>query len=158
MSYALLPGIINHLPLIQLKYMKAAFSISENRIAPVFDTCERIHLIEIEGGKTGDWSQIVLSGDLPLKKILRLVEMEVDILICGAISRSMSRLIDLYGIQLVPFISGYTDEIVSALISGRHDWSCFAMPGCEAPCRRIRIRGGMAGNGRRRRRSGRKQN
>jgi predicted Fe-Mo cluster-binding NifX family protein len=121
--------------------MRAAFSIWDNHIAPVFDTAEQIRFIDVKSGKAGQWSQIVLPKDLPLQKILRLVEIKVDILLCGAISREMHRLMDLYGINVIPFVTGSLEEIFDAFISGNTDWSAFAMPGCMVPGKRRRSRG-----------------
>jgi len=121
--------------------MRAAFSIWDNRIAPVFDTSERIRIIDVASGKMGDWFQFDLPSDLPLLKILRLTELKVDILVCGAISREMHKLIDAYGIQVVPFVTGDITEISEALVSGQNDWSGFAMPGCDVPGHRRRFRG-----------------
>lgn len=116
--------------------MKAAFSIWENRIAPVFDASNRIRLVEAASGKIVRSENDMLPDDLPVQKALRLAELKTDVLVCGAISRAMHDLIVSYGIRVLPFIAGTLDEIVHAWISDRSDWSCFSMPGCMRGGRR----------------------
>lgn len=125
--------------------MKAVFSTWDNRIAPVFDASNRIHLVEVESGKIVRSEQAILPDDLPVQKALRLAELKADVLVCGAISRDMHDLIVSYGIQVIPFIAGALDEVVPALVSGRSDWTGFSMPGCMGGGRR-RSRG-LGGRG-----------
>lgn len=111
--------------------MKAAFSIWENRIAPVFDASNKIRLVEVEYGKVMHSENVTLPENLPIQKALRLSELKADVLVCGAISRATHDFIISYGIRVIPFIAGTLDEIVRTWISGRSDWSCFSMPGCS---------------------------
>lgn len=111
--------------------MKAAFSIWENRIAPVFDAAAQIRLVEIESGNIVHYDREILPDVLPVQKALRLAEINAEILICGAISKSMFDLIISYGIRVIPFIAGTVDEVVHHWASGLVDWTCFTMPGCS---------------------------
>lgn len=111
--------------------MKAAFSTWENRIAPVFDASNQIRLVEVEDGKVMHRENDMLPDNLPIQKALRLAELKVDVLFCGAISRATHDFILSCGIRVLPFIAGTIDEIVQAWISGRSDWTCFSMPGCS---------------------------
>lgn len=122
--------------------MKAAFSTWDNRIAPVFDASNQIRLVEVESGKVVRSEQDALPEDLPVQKALRLAELKIDVLVCGAISRAMHDIVISYGIRIIPFVSGALDEIVQALVSGQSDWTSFSMPGC------------MGGGGRRSRGAG----
>lgn len=116
--------------------MKAAFSTWDNRIASVFDASNSIRLVEVESGKIVHSEQDTLPDDLPVQKALRLVELNADVLFCGAISRTMHDLIVSYGIRVIPFVAGALDEIVDALAAGRSDWTSYAMPGCMGRGRR----------------------
>ena len=110
---------------------KAAFSYLGLRIAPVFDIAGKIRMVE-----TGPRRDIVseetelLTDSLPVQRALRLVELGVDTLICGAISRPLHETVIAYGIQVVPFIAGDLRDVIQAWVSGEIDRNLFAMPGC----------------------------
>lgn len=110
--------------------MKTAFPFWENRIAPVFDTARQVYIVEMEFGRIVREDQEPLTGDLPVQKALRLTELGVGTLICGAMSRPLQEMVTGCGIQVVPFVSGDLREVIQAWFSGRFDQSAFAMPGC----------------------------
>ena len=110
--------------------MKTAFPFWENRIAPVFDTARQVYIVEMESGRIVREDQEPLTGDLPVQKALRLSELGVGTLICGAISRPLKEMISGCGIQVIPFVAGGLREVVHAWSSGGFDRSAYAMPGC----------------------------
>lgn len=125
--------------------MKAAFPFWENRIAPLFDSARQICIVEVESGKIVHEGREPLTGDLPTQKALRLKELRVATLVCGAISRPMQEMLIGCGIQVVPFVSGDLSEVIRAWISDKLKQSAFAMPGClRGRCRRF---GGLHGIG-----------
>lgn len=110
--------------------MKTAFAYWDNRIAPVFDTARQIHVVKAESGQIVSATQETLSEDLSVQKALRLVELGIGTLVCGAISRPMYGLVAAYGIQVVPFVAGNLREVIRAWLSGDLERDTFAMPGC----------------------------
>ncbi|NPU98897.1 MAG: hypothetical protein HPY51_17000 [Candidatus Omnitrophica bacterium] len=120
--------------------MKTAFAHWDDRIAPVFDTAQQIHLVEAETepGRIIAESEELLTEDLPVQKAMRLVEWGVSTLVCGAISNPMHGVISAYGIQVVPFVAGDLREVIQAWLLGKLDNNAFVMPGC---CGRRRCRG-----------------
>lgn len=141
--------------------MKIAFANWDNRIAPVFDTVRQLHVVDIESGEIVNEVQETLSEDLPVRKILRLREMGIGTLVCGAISRPIHGLVVANGIHVVPFVAGDLNEVIQAWISGNLEADIFAMPGyCGRRGQRFRgmheeSQKGNAGNnaGRRNRRN-----
>ena len=123
--------------------MKTAFAYWDDRIAPVFDTAPRIHVVETEAGRIVGESEEVLPQGPPVHRALRLVELGIGALVCGAISRPQHGLVAAYGIEVVPFVAGDLREVVKAWIGGGLDRSAFAMPGCRG--RRGRCLGGRQG-------------
>jgi predicted Fe-Mo cluster-binding NifX family protein len=111
--------------------MKIAVTIWNDRIAPVFDVARDIRIVEVVEGRTIDQEEDILTGELPVQKALRLVELEVDTLICGAISRPVRTMITGYGIQVIPFLAGNPEAVVQAWIKGRLTEEVFMMPGCR---------------------------
>lgn len=110
--------------------MKAAFACWQQRIAPVFDTARRLHLIEVAAGAVATEQDAALVDEQPLQRVLRLVELEVGVLICGAISRPLQELVLAYGIEVIPFLAGDLEDIVPAFLAGDLQRGAFAMPGC----------------------------
>jgi len=111
--------------------MKIAVTIWNDRIAPVFDVARDIRLVEVIDGRMIDPQEDILTGELPVQKALRLVELGVDTLICGAISRPVGAMIASYGIQVVPFVAGNPEAVIMAWIKGGLTEEVFMMPGCR---------------------------
>ena len=110
--------------------MKAAFAYWDNRIAPVFDIARQIHVVEAESGRIVAETEEVLADDLPVQKALRLAELGVGTLVCGAISRPLHEMVAAYGIRVIPFVAGDLREVIQAWLSGDLEGDAFAMPGC----------------------------
>jgi len=117
--------------------MKAAFACWENRIAPVFDTARRIHVVVVESGRIVREGQATLPGAQPVRKALHLAESGIGTLVCGAISRPLHGLVSSHGIRVIPFVAGDLREIVEAWLGGNLRGDAFAMPGCRG---RVRLR------------------
>ena len=69
-----------------------------------------------------------------MQKALRLAELGVSTLICGAISKSVNETVMSYGIRVIPFVAGELQDVVEVWLKGVLDQDCFAMPGCRS-CR-----------------------
>jgi len=110
--------------------MKAAFAHWDHRIAPVFDIARRIHVAEAQSGRLISETEQVLADDMPVRKALRLAELGVGTLVCGAISRSLQAIVAAYGIRVIPFVAGDLSEVIPAWLSGGLKGDAFAMPGC----------------------------
>ena len=110
--------------------MKAAFAHWDHRIAPVFDIARHIHLVEIESGRISGEKREILADDLPVKKVLRLTELGVNTLVCGAISRPLHELVGSYGIRVIPFVTGDLREVIRAWLDNGLHGDIFVMPGC----------------------------
>jgi len=117
--------------------MKAAFSVWNDRIAPVFDVARQVRLVETESGHIYRESDESLPDSPSPGKATRLFEFGIGTLVCGAISRPLHIMVASYGIQVIPFVAGELREVIQAWLSGGLDGDYFAMPGC---CGRGRYR------------------
>jgi predicted Fe-Mo cluster-binding NifX family protein len=117
--------------------MKAAFSVWDNRIAPVFDVARQIHLVETKAGRIVSEKQEALADAMPLQKVVCLAELGVELLVCGAVSRSLQDMIAAYDIRIISFVSGDLREVIVACLAGKREIELFAMPGCCKKKRRI---------------------
>ena len=121
--------------------MKVALPVWNERIAPLFDVCRKLHLAEVDAGCIVATSEADLWQGEPSGKALQLQEMGVSVLICGAISRPVQRMVTARNIQVIPFVTGVGTEVIQAWLRGSLDDSCYAMPGCCG--RRKRCRAGQ---------------
>ena len=111
--------------------MKVAFAAWSHRISPVFDVARQVHVVEVDAGCIVGESMASLTGDIPLQKALRLVELGVSALVCGAISWPVRRAIEGYGIGVMPFVVGDLREVILAWQAGTLGQDRFTMPGCH---------------------------
>ena len=120
--------------------MKVAMTIWDGRISPVCDAARRLALVAMGDGAPSGGARIEepLPADQPLQLLARLRELDVETLICGAISRPLAELITNAGIRLIPFVAGGEGEILKAFVQGRLDEPEFQMPGCCGRRRRRR--------------------
>ncbi|MFC1745469.1 NifB/NifX family molybdenum-iron cluster-binding protein [Candidatus Riflebacteria bacterium] len=110
--------------------MKIALSKWNNRIAPVFDYSRTIEIIEI-----GDHTQkVVTKVTFSAEKIHHLLEKleksNVDYLLCGAISCRLFNKLSAREIQIISFIAGDIQEILTAFLKGNIPNLSYTMPGC----------------------------
>ena len=119
------------------KGVKTAFSFWEQRIAPVFDTAKRLHVVESENGRVTAESAHLVDADLT-RRLDWLTARGVKTLVCGAVSRPLHERLEAAGINVVPFVAGDLREVIRASLDGTLCGSAFAMPGCCDQRRRRR--------------------
>lgn len=117
----------------------AAISVWNGRIAPVFDVGRRLLVLEIHDKRILNRTEIDLGRASPAERVQRLVQLRVQVLVCGAVSRPLLTLLRENAIRVHPFIAGDVNEVIDALLRGNLDAPPFCMPGCA---RRRRFRGG----------------
>ncbi len=116
--------------------MRIALTVWEDRISPVFDAATTLLIVDLveEGLTDRHLATLPRRGSAQQAGILK--QLGVSILICGAISEGHANNIAFSGIELIPFISGKTENILEAFASGEPIIPAFSMPGCGGPCRR----------------------
>lgn len=124
--------------------MNAAFSIWEERIAPVFDAASQLAIVPgtREGGPI---TLLPVPGASPSEVITILLKRHVATLVCGAISRPIHDAITARNIEVHPFVTGPLNDVVEAWREGTLHEARFRMPGCGQAAfgggRRMRRRG-----------------
>ncbi len=116
--------------------MKAAFSVWDTRIAPLLDTARNLHLVECREGEPVCETDHLLADDLP-QRCAWLAEQDLEVLVCGAVSRPLQEQLAAAHIRLIPFVAGDVREVIRAWQNGTLHGSAFTMPGC---CGRRRMR------------------
>jgi len=99
-----------------------------------------------------------LAEGAPVRRAVQLAETGIEVLVCGAISRTLHELLTARGIAVLPFMAGDLQEIVACWVDGRLPGEAFVMPGCRRRRGGVRLDGPVhTANtvvGRRRRRTG----
>jgi predicted Fe-Mo cluster-binding NifX family protein len=111
--------------------MKVAITEWQGRVSPVFDVAGTVSIHT----KNGYEETAHLPHDCPQNKLHLLKDHEIDVLICGAISRRVREYAEELGIRVNPFVSGEVGEVLEAWKSGTLENACYSMPGCRH-CRR----------------------
>ncbi len=119
--------------------MKIAIPEFQGRVAPVFDTCRRMLVFAQANGEEmpiadQDWSTVSRPD-----RVYRLKELQIDILLCGAISCGMEDQIHRRGIRLITWLAGEVPIILTAYGAGTVMEPEYAMPGTLG-CRKRRKR------------------
>jgi predicted Fe-Mo cluster-binding NifX family protein len=112
----------------------------QGRVSPVFDVATRLLLVRLKGEADLERREVVLFEKQPDQIVRCLVEMGVDVLVCGAISRELQMTLESAGIKVLPHICGEVGSVLAAYRAGKLQGGQFVMPGC---CRRRR--GGRRG-------------
>jgi predicted Fe-Mo cluster-binding NifX family protein len=123
--------------------MKIAIPEHQGRVAPVFDTCRRILLYAQAADRHEMIAQEDWSGVSGQARSFRLKELQVDVLLCGAISCGLEDQIHLQGIRLVSWLAGDLTEILTAFRNGTVMDPLYAMPGTLVCRQRRQMRQGL---------------
>ena len=119
--------------------MNIAMPVWEGRISPLFDVAGQLWVMEVENGKEKSRCQVALEKEWPLRRVSRLVELAVTVLICGGISRSLEEALRAAGITVITQIKGEAEQILGAVLTGDFPSPRFAMPGAEEGLKRFQL-------------------
>ena len=111
--------------------MRLAMPIWAGRIAPVFDVAQHLVVVEVKGDREVARQEWSLREAGLADRTANLVDGGIDILICGAISRPLDRMLVEAGIQVVAHTCGRAEEVLQAFLTGQFSERSFLMPGCR---------------------------
>ncbi|MBW1666910.1 MAG: NifB/NifX family molybdenum-iron cluster-binding protein [Deltaproteobacteria bacterium] len=109
--------------------MKIAIPVWEGKISPVLDTASRLMIVEVEDKEVSSRLEIYLDEWDLTRRCLRIQNLGVDTLICGAVSRPFSRMLSASGVNLIAGISGPAEDVLNACLHGNLAHPRFLMPG-----------------------------
>jgi len=129
--------------------MKIAVPVWQDNVSSVLDFANKLLLVELENGLEIGRNEIVFAEQSSPERAAKLRQIGVNVIICGAISRPLAYTLSSSGIDVLPFVTGSTEQILTAYKTGNLNLPQYALPGCWKGARR--------GFGRRRGRCGRRQ-
>ena len=115
---------------------RVALAVWRGSLSTTLDFASSLLVVDLEGKEKVAEQEIRLEGNSPQATIFRLEEQGVSVVICGAISRWLSRNLEIRGIRVIPFVSGRVDEVLAAFAGGTLDDGKFLMAGCSPGARR----------------------
>lgn len=121
--------------------MKVALPVWQGQISSVFDFAHKLLLIELENGQEKSRQEMVLVEQSGPVRVAMLKRLGIGVLICGAISRPLAEMISVSGIQVLPFVTGSTEQIIAAYKTGQLSQSQYMLPGFWPGARRCFRRG-----------------
>jgi len=109
--------------------MKLAIPVCGQEIALVFDDAD--YLLLIEAGEKGlrKEERLRCAGNTMIDRANQLRSLDVDLLICGAISCPLQRMIEASGINIIPFVRGNATEVFEAYFRDCLEDRRFILPG-----------------------------
>jgi len=111
--------------------MKVALTVWENRISPLFDCARMLLIVEIVDRTETSRHFESFHYESPFSRAVKLSDMKIEVLICGAVSSQFANIIETYGIRIIPFVAGAVDEVLDAYLARGLCDSRFLMPGCK---------------------------
>ncbi len=109
---------------------RAAITVWNNRVSPVFETSRQIFIVDCCKNTIKNKTYYSITDNVEVTRVCILLEQGVNILICGAISRIYFNMLISYGIQIYSFISGGVDEVLNAFLDNKLHLVSYKMPGC----------------------------
>jgi len=112
--------------------MRVAVPVCRGRVSPVFDESQRLLLVDLEAGRLVSRIEHALSGN----RGREIRALGVDVLICGAVSRTLEAGLLAQGINVIAQVCGPVDEVVAAFAAGNLEEDRYVVPGCRGRHRR----------------------
>jgi len=126
--------------------MKIAIPIWEDKVSPVFDTALRLLVVDVDGNKEASRFIYYIGEQDLARKCQHIRTLDLDLLICGAVSHPFLHMLLASGLEVIQQISGKAEEILEAYLKGNIYNARFLMPGCKRyRCRHAKEMGNSMG-------------
>jgi predicted Fe-Mo cluster-binding NifX family protein len=102
----------------------------QGRVSPVLDTAARLLLVTRRHRKEAARREFVLSPLPPEALAQSVAELQVDVLLCAALSKALFRALEQRGVRVLSHVCGEVEAVLNAYCSGQLRRPEFRMPGC----------------------------
>lgn len=110
--------------------MKVLITVWNGRVSPVFDVAKEAVLLEVHNGCITSEKNLAMTCETNMERVEFVLDLQIDAVICGAVSRSVEMSLIEKGVKVHSFISGEIREVIRGLIENSLSGLKFAMPGC----------------------------
>ena len=111
--------------------MRIAVSIWEDKVSPVLDTATKLLVTESNTQKKESRFEVYLIKKDITQRCSFIRKLEIDVLICGAVSRIFSGMLKASGVKIISGISGPAEDVLEAYLNGDLSQPKFLMPGIK---------------------------
>ncbi len=116
--------------------MKLALTLYGQDVSNVFDFALELLIVELQNNTEASRTKVAIENLNGPQRVAILQQYAVDVLICGAISQSLTYMVQGAGIKLIPLVSGTVEQIIDAYKTGLLNTSNYLLPGCMNGLRR----------------------
>ena len=109
--------------------MKIALSTFNDNLSVAFDFADSLQIFSVENGTAKREIDHLLQNINPTARAAEIKKLDIEVLICGCISRCSYEVLTQLGIEVISHVSGTVDEILSAYLKKEISKSEFCMPG-----------------------------
>ena len=106
--------------------MKVSLPIWQGKVAGVFDFADVLLLVDMENGIEKSRNEVPLTERSGPERVGKLRQLDVQVLICGAISKPLAEMVHGAGIEVLPFVSGTVEQVLAAYKMGKLDLPQYA--------------------------------
>ncbi len=124
--------------------MRIAIPIWRGVISPLFESAGCLLVLRFAHGAELERKRIQVTDLTPAARAQLLWLERVEVLICGALSRPVQRMLEANGVRVIGWIKGEVEDVLAAFVCGRLGQARYQLPGCRHRRRRgkHRRRGG----------------
>jgi len=126
--------------------MKVAVTVWEDTVSTVCDFSSRLLVFDVMGNEIKNRSFIPFQTWIMPERMNQFEALGIEVLLCGAISRPLERMIRASGVKVISCLRGSIEEVIRAYLDGGLSDTRFTLPGFGPGASCVR--------GRRRRRGG----
>jgi predicted Fe-Mo cluster-binding NifX family protein len=95
--------------------MRVAVTVFGSTVSPLFDAAQQLLVADLEHGEICNQRRVSIGSHSPTDRLFMLASRGVQVLICGAISSLLQRMLSEHGIRVYPWVSGEVDQILDVL-------------------------------------------
>jgi len=121
--------------------LRVAIPVWNDRVSPVFDVATRIVLVDVEHGIERARTEESIEETAQPRRVRRLVDRGVKVLICGGISRTLTTMLADAGVTVIGWRTGLVDAVLRAYLEGRLEEPRWQMPGRRVRREAAKMRG-----------------
>jgi len=114
--------------------MRLAVAVWDYEVSPVFDFAHRILVVQCDDDEEQSRYRYEIPDESMAARAERLRELGVNVLVCGAISNPLAKMVSGMGITLIPWKCGLVEEVLVAYFSGTLEDPRFSLPGAGNGC------------------------
>lgn len=109
--------------------MKVAVTVWEDTVSTVCDFSSRLLVFDVMGNEVKNRSLISFQTGIMPERMNQFEAFGIEVLLCGAISRPLERMIRASGVKVIPCLRGSIEEVLRAYLEGGLSDARFTLPG-----------------------------